>query len=141
MPLLQSSIKVLGKAMPKVASPKAHAVADYATAALFLVGAIFFWRRNKRAAVASLICGAAEAGVAALTDYPGGVKRVISLPLHKKIDLGISSMAAAMPQFLAFEDEKEKAFFRTQSLLIVGVTALTEFGAQHLPGERESRAA
>ena len=137
MPLLQKSIQMLGKAMPKVASPKTHAVIDYATALLFLAGAVFFWRRNKRAAVASLICGAAEAGVAALTDYPGGVNRVISFPLHQKVDLGLSSMAAAMPQFLAFEDEKEKAFFRTQSLVIAGVAALTQFEARELErGER-----
>jgi len=140
MPLLQKSIQVLGKPMPKVASPKVHAVLDYATAALFFAGAIFFWRRNKRAAVASLLCGAAQAGVAALTDYPGGAKRAISFPLRKKIDLGLSSMAAAMPRFLAFEDEKEKAFFRAQSVVIAGVTALTEFKARRVH-EEEKRAA
>lgn len=136
MPLAQKSIQLMGKAMPKVASPKVRAVADYATAVVFLAGAIFFWRRNRRAAVASLLCGAAEAGVAALTDYPGGMKRTISFPLRRKIDLGLSSMAAAMPHFLAFEDEKEKAFFRTQSLVMVGLTTLTDFEGQKIPGER-----
>src|SRR5215470_12372389 len=51
--------------------------------ALF-VGSALFWRRNKRATVASLICGAAEVAVAALTDYPGGVKHAISFPLQRK---------------------------------------------------------
>lgn len=138
MPLLQKSIQVLGKPMPKVTAPKVHAALDYATAALFFVGGIFFWRRNKRAAVASFLCGAAQAGVAALTDYPGSARRMISYPLHRKIDLGLSSMAAAMPQFLAFEHEKEKAFFRTQSLVIAGVAALTEFRTQRVPGENET---
>jgi hypothetical protein len=129
MPLLQKSIQMLGKAMPKVASPRVHAVADYSVALLFIAGAIFFWRKNRRA------------GVAAFTDYPGGIKRAISLPLHKKIDLGLSTMTAAMPQFLAFEDEKEKAFFRTQSLVIAGLTAVTEFKEQEISGERELIAA
>ena len=141
MALLQSSIKVLGKRLPKVISPKAHAKADYATATLFLLGAALFWRKSKRAAVASLVCGAAEAGVAALTDYPGGVKHAISFPLHKKIDFGLSSMTAAMPEFLAFEDEKEKAFFRMQSAMIAGVTALTDFEPQRIAGERERKTA
>jgi hypothetical protein len=139
MALLQKSIRVLGKAMPKVASPKTHAVLDYATAVIFLAGAVFFWRRNRRAAVASLICGAAGAGVAALTDYPGGIKRAISFPLHQKLDLGLSSMAATMPGFLGFDDEKEKSFFRLQSVVIAGAAAITEFEARRIA--EDSRAA
>lgn len=125
--------------MPKVVSPKAHAVADYATAALFVLGSALFWKRNKRAAIASLLCGVAEAGVAMLTDYHGGVKPVIGFPLHRKIDFGLSSMTAAMPTFLAFEDEKEKAFFRMQSVMIAGVAALTDFESRQGTGQSSKR--
>jgi hypothetical protein len=140
MSLVQSSIKTLGKPLPKVISPKNHAIADYATAALFLLGGVLFWKRSKRAAIASLLCGAAEASVAALTDYPGGVKRVISFPLHQKIDYGLSSLTAAAPRFLAFEDEKERAFFRMQSVMMTSVTVLTDFG-EHAEGEQKQGAA
>ena len=91
--------------------------------------------------MASLICGAAKVAVAALTDYPGGVKHAISFPLHRKIDFGLSSMAATMPEFLAFDGEKEKAFFRMQSALIAGVTVLTDFESQRVAGELETRVA
>ncbi len=141
MPLLQKSIQWMGKALPKVVSPKGHAIADYSTAALFLLGSALFWRKSKRAAVASLICGAAEAGIAALTDYPGGLKRVISFPLHKKIDFGVSSMVATMPEFLAFHDERETGFFRMQSAVIAGVAAVTSFEPQFISGEEENKAA
>ena len=47
-------------------------------------------------------------------------------------------MVATMPQFLAFEDGTEKAFFRMQSVVIAGVTVLTNFEAQGLAGEREA---
>lgn len=137
--MLQKSIQVLGKSLPKVVSPRAHAIADYSTAAIFLLGSALFWKRNKRAAIASLLCGMAEAGVATLTDYPGGVKPVISFPLHQKIDFGLSSMTATMPSFLAFEDEEEKAFFRVQSAVIAGVAALTDFESQRLSSGLESR--
>ncbi|HUI82785.1 MAG TPA: hypothetical protein VL240_01095 [Candidatus Binatia bacterium] len=137
MPLIQSSIRVLGKVLPKILSPKAHAIADYGTAGIFLLGALLFWRHSKRAAVASLICGAAETTVAALTDHPGGLKKAISFPLHRKIELGLSSMAATMPEFLAFGEEKEKAFFHVQSAVIAGLTVLTDFESRHLAGERE----
>jgi len=141
MPVIASAIKFAGGSLPKVISPEVHAVADYATAGLFFLGAALFWKRSKRAALASIICGAAETAVATLTDYPGGLKHVISFPLHRKIDFGLSSMAATMPEFLAFEEDKEKAFFRMQSAMIAGVTALTEFEPQRIHGERERRAA
>ncbi len=141
MPLISSAIKFAGGSLPKVVSPTGHAIADYGTAGLFFLGAALAWKRSKRAAVASLICGAAETAVAALTDYPGGIKHVISFPLHRKIDFGLSSMAATMPEFLAFEDDQEKGFFRMQSAMIAGLAALTEFEPQRIPGERERRAA
>ncbi|HEV2989454.1 MAG TPA: hypothetical protein VG759_13510 [Candidatus Angelobacter sp.] len=84
MPILNNAIRLLEKPLPKVISPKTHAVADYSIALLFLVGAGLFWKKSKRAAIGSLICAGAEAGIAALTDYPGGLKPAISFPLHKK---------------------------------------------------------
>ena len=141
MALLQKTVQLLARPMPKVFSAKAHAVADYSTAASFLIAAALFWKRSKRAAVAALVCGATEAGVAAFTDYPGGVKRDISFPLHRKIDLGLASMVATMPEFLAFDDEKERRFFGIQAALIAVVTELTEFEPQGLAGEQETPAA
>lgn len=141
MPLLAKSIQFVGKALPKVLSPKAHAIADYSTAALFLAGSALFWRRSKRAAIASLMCGAAEVAVAALTDYPGGLTPAISFSLHKKIDFGLASMAATMPAFLAFDNERETAFFQSQSAIIALVTTLTNFEPQLMAGEQERRTA
>ena len=141
MALLAKSIQVMGKAMPKVLSPKAHAIADYSTAALFLAGSALFWGRSKRAVAGSLICGTAGIAVAALTDYPGGIKTGISFPLHKRIDFGLASMAATMPAFLAFEDDRETAFFRMQSALIALVATLTDFEPQLRAVEQERRTA
>jgi hypothetical protein len=141
MPILHKAIQLLGKPLPKVASPKAHAIADYSTALLFVLGAGLFWNRSKRAAVASLICAAAETGIAAFTDYPGGLKRIISFPLHKKMDVGLSTMVATMPEFLAFEDQREKNFFHLQAALIAAATVLTNFEPQVVPGEQERIAA
>jgi hypothetical protein len=136
MPLLQKSIRVLGKALPKLISPKTHAAVDYSTIVLFLAGSALFWRTNKRAAIASLLCGVAEAGVTILTDYSGDRERAISLPLHRNIDFGLSTMTATMPEFLAFAGEKERAFFVAQSVLIAGVTAITDFEVVPTSAER-----
>jgi len=143
MAMMQSSVRMLGKALPKFITPQARAVADYATAAIFFGGAVAFWRKNKRAALASLVCGATQAGIAALTDYPGGVKRAISFPLHSKIGFGLSSLAGAMPEFLGFDDDEERTFFRVQSAVLAGITVLTDFEQhqQQITGERERKAA
>ena len=140
MPLLEKSIQLLGKPMPKVITPKAHAIADYGIAALFLIGAVFFWKKNRRAAIASLACGAAEAGIAATTDFPGALQPRISFASRKKIDLGLSTMTASMPRFLAFEDDREKRFFRLQSLAMASVAVLTDFEPAHSKGEEKKAA-
>jgi hypothetical protein len=127
MPMLNSLAKVVAKPIPRMVSPKAHAVVDYTTIGSFLVSAGFFWQRSKRAALAALICGAAELAIILLTDYPGGIKRVISFRTHGEIDLGLAAMTAMMPQFLAFENKSEGKFFLVQGALITGATELTQF--------------
>src|ERR1051326_1304431 len=127
MPLLQKSMRMVGPRLPKLLSPKAHAVADYSTAAVFFIAAALFWKENKRAAIASLICGSAEAAVASLTDYPGGIKKAIDFRLHREIDFGLSNMTAVISEYLEFEKDREKAFFRMQSLVIAGAAAVTDF--------------
>ena len=60
MPILDQAAKLATRKMPKVITPKAHAIIDYAIAASFFAMASCLWRRNKRAAVSALLCGAAE---------------------------------------------------------------------------------
>jgi len=127
MPVLNSVAKLAMKPLPRIISPRAHSIADYLTVGAFLASAGWFWKRSKRAALASLICGAAELAVSLLTDYPGGVKKVISFRAHRDIDLGLAAMTAIMPEFLAFKDEPEKKFFLTQGVMITGITELTQF--------------
>lgn len=129
MPFSQMATSAVANRLPKVISPKAHAVIDYAMAGtLFAMGA-FFWRNNKRAALGAMLCGAATAATSMLTDYPGGVKRVISFETHGKIDAGLAGLAATMPNFLAFNDEEEAKFFRGVALAETVVTGLTDFDA------------
>jgi len=127
MPMLNNVARVAMKPVPRMLSPKAHSVADYLLAGSFFASAGWFWRRSKRAAVASVICGTAELAVSLLTDYPGGVRKVIHLRAHREIDFGLAAMAATMPEFLAFKDEPEKKFFLAQGALITAVAQVTQF--------------
>jgi hypothetical protein len=129
MPLAQTATRVVADRLPKVIGPKAHAIADYSVVGIFLLMGAAFWGRNKRAAIAALACGGATAATSLVTDYPGGVKRVINYRTHGRIDAGLAGLAAAMPNFLAFQDEREAKFFRTMALAETVITGLTDYDA------------
>jgi hypothetical protein len=127
MPILDKAVKWSAKRMPKVINPTAHAVIDYAAAATFFGMAALFWKRNRRAAIASLACGATEVLAALLTDYPGGAAKQISFETHGSIDLGLSGLVAGLPDAMRFAGEPESRFFRVQGLAIAALTGLTDF--------------
>ena len=126
MPIFNSLTKMIAKPVPRVITPKTHAVIDYATVGLFFAAVPLFWRGNKRATLASLICGGAELALVLLTDYPGGVKDFIPFNSHRELDYGLAAMVATMPESLAFKDDNEKKFFRFQGALITLLSELTE---------------
>lgn len=140
MPIFNSVARVAAKPLTDVISPKGHAVIDYVTAGVFLISAALFWRRNKRAAIAALVSGAAELAVGLLTDYPGGAVKAINFRTHREIDLGLAAMTATMPEFLAFKDEKEKKFFLAQGAAMTVVTELTRFPEKAVRAERKNAA-
>jgi hypothetical protein len=129
MPFAQTATRVVADRLPKLIGPKGHAVADYSVAGAFLLMSAMYWRNNKRASIAAMLCGGATAIISMLTNYPGGVKRVISYRMHGRIDAGLAGLTAAMPNFLAFPDEDEAKFFRMMALGETVVTGLTDYDA------------
>jgi hypothetical protein len=128
MSLLHKGVQVAANRLPKVISPKTHAIIDYATAGSFiLAGVLLMRKKHKKAAIGALVCGIAEATTAMLTDYPGGVAKLISFPTHGKIDYGKGGLIMAMPNLLGFDDKSPAVFFRMQSLAITAVTGMTDF--------------
>jgi len=137
MAIFDAGIRMLSNRMPKVISPKAHAVIDLATAASFFAMGAYLWKRNRRAAVASLICGAAEVATAAVTDYPGGVRPQISFQQHGKIDTVMSGIVTTMPNMLFFANHSSAQFFRAQGIAMAATTGMTDFEA--LPSSPRQR--
>ncbi len=127
MPMLDQATRWATNKMPKVINPTAHAVIDYAMAASFFGMAAFFWSRNKRAAISSLIVGAAETTTSLLTKYPGGVVDAMSFQTHGRIDFGMAGLIASLPDLMRFSDEAESRFFRVQGMAMAAVTGLTDF--------------
>jgi hypothetical protein len=127
MPILQSGARFAARKMPKVITPATHAVLDYAVAGMFLLMGARMWRSHRRAALGSLACGTAAAVNSMLTDYPGGVFRVIDYRTHGKVDAGLAALTAAVPRFLGFDDESEARVFGGTALAETVITGLTDY--------------
>ena len=136
MPALNKLVKMAASPIPRMITPKAHAMIDYASVGLFLGTTAWFWRRNRRAAMASLICGGAELAIMLLTDYPGGVTKFISFRTHREMDYGLAAIVATMPESLAFEDADGTKFFRVQGALITLLGELTLSSASYSKRQR-----
>ena len=141
MPTINSLARVAAKPLPRMISPKAQAILDYLLVGSFFGTATWFWRHNKRAAVAAMLCGSAKLAVTLLTDNPGGVRKIITPHARREIDLGLAAMVATMPEFFAFKDEPQKKFFLTQGALITIGSELTQYPERSSKRKERSRAA
>lgn len=126
MPMLQKGAAMVADKLPKVISPKTHAIIDYANAgSFFLMGAIFM-KRNKRAGISAMICGASIVANVLMTDMPGGIGPN-SMTTHLKIDAGLAATCAALPSLMNFkeEDSAAKWFMRSEGIAITALGGMT----------------
>lgn len=127
MALMQKGMAMAASRLPKRISPRVHAALDYAIAGTFMLAGAIFWKRNRRAAFGSLICGGATAAVSLLTDYSGTDGKPISYSMHGQIDAGLIAMTAAIPRLVRIEDEPQAKFFSRQALAKTAITGMTDF--------------
>lgn len=127
MPLWEQGTRALARRMPKILTPTTHAAADYAIAGIFFVGAAWLWRRNRRAAMGSLLCGGAKVANALLTDYPGGVVDAISYKTHGNFDASIAGITASTPMLMGFSDQPEARLFSIQALTETVIAGMTDY--------------
>jgi hypothetical protein len=110
-------------------SPAAHAVLDYAVAATFFGVGAWLMRWHRTAASLAFANGAMVAGMAMLTDYPGGVVRMLPFRGHRVGDVLQAAFAGLGPALFGFDDDEEAKFFYAQAASEVGVIAATDWDA------------
>jgi len=125
---------IMSLLLPKVISPKTHAVIDYIHAGTNFVAGAMLRRRSPHASNAAFALGAGILVNALMTDYPLGVFRRYSFRVHGGLDYGIATVSASMPKLLAIEDRPEARFFRRQATAEGMIAAMTEYN-----GSREAR--
>jgi hypothetical protein len=135
MALAETATRMVTERMPKVFDAKSHAVMDYVTAGAFFVMAAVFWDRNERAAIGAAACGGAVLATSMLTNYPGGVKKVISFQTHGRVDAGLAALTASIPNFFAFTDEPEAKYFRGAALAESAIAGLTDYDTADATGK------
>ncbi len=128
MPILQKGAAMVADKLPKVISPKTHAIIDFANAGSFFIMGALFMRRSKKAGLASMICGAATVANVLMTDMPGGIGPN-SMSTHLRIDTGLAATCAALPNLMKFDDESApKWFMRGEGIGMTVVGGMTNSG-------------
>jgi len=141
MPISTKLTELATKPLPKVISPVTHAAIDWSTAGAFAIAGTLLWKKNKRAALASYLCGNLIGSLIFLTDCPGGVWKEISFETHGNIDPGVSALVASMPNLLGFSEERESKLFQSIGIGLAAVRSLTRFDEGSSNEETRRRAA
>jgi hypothetical protein len=141
MRLSTNLTELVTQPLPKIVRPGMHAIIDWGTAGAFLAAGALLWKKNKRAALASMICGDLIGSLIFLTDCPGGVVKKISFETHGKVDPAVSALVASMPNLLGFSDEKEAKLFEGIGIGLAAVRSLTSFDEGSSNAETRMRVA
>jgi hypothetical protein len=116
--------------VPKTIGPRQHAMLDYGVAFTFFSLAARHWGRHRAASTLAIINGAMVLGMSLFTDYPGGVWRRISFPMHGALDVVQASVAGLGPVLMGFAGDPEAKAFYGQAVSEVGVIVATDWHAQ-----------
>lgn len=105
--------------MKKPIGRTTHGILDYGFAAL-LFAAPFLLKLSPKAKKLALGLGASVAGYSAATDYPVGVKGLLSFKQHRTVDIGNLAGMATLPLVMGLAKEK-KAAGLFGALLAIGI--------------------
>lgn len=118
---------LMDRLMPKIISPRTHAVIDYVHAGTNFIAGALLRTRNRRASNAAYALGVSILANALMTDYPLGGFRRYSFRVHGALDYGIAAASASMPKLLGIEDQPEARFFKWQGTGQGVVAAMTDY--------------
>jgi hypothetical protein len=116
-------------AITKTISPAQHAVLDYGVAATFFAFGFSVLSRHRAAAALAFVNGGMIVGMSMLTNYPGGVFRILSFRAHRTGDIAQAALAGLGPSLFGFGSDSEAKYFYGQAASEAGVIAATDWNA------------
>jgi hypothetical protein len=136
MSAINQGIDLLQTKLPKVISPAAHGVIDYAHVAFFFTMGLLCRRSNKRAARAAFATSGFILAQSLLTDYRFGVKPLISFQTHGRMDSVFASSSWLLPLFFGFRGTAAAKIFEGNSLAEASVVGMTDWSSTRARRER-----
>ena len=136
MSLINTDLDTLGTKLPKVISPTAHGIIDYAHAAFFFTVGACCMRSNKRAASAAFATSGFILAQSLLTNYRFGAKPVFSFETHGKMDSVFAASSWLIPQIFGFKGTNAAKIFETNSIAETSVVAMTDWNSERAHEER-----
>jgi hypothetical protein len=136
MSLIPAATNTLETKLPKVISPTAHGVIDYAHAAFFFTVGLVCRRSNKRAAWAAFATGGFILVESLFTDYRFGAKPVIPFETHGKMDSVFAASSWMMPSIFGFKGTGPAKIFEVNSLAEASVVGMTDWNSERAHRER-----
>jgi hypothetical protein len=136
MSLINTGLDMLEPKLPKVISPTAHGIIDYAHAAFFFTVGVCCSRSNKRAASAAFATSGLILVQSLLTDYRFGAKPVFSFETHGKIDSVFAASSWLIPQIFGFKQTTAAKVFEMNSVAEASVVGMTDWNSERAHEER-----
>jgi hypothetical protein len=138
MYLTRTGVETLESKVPKVISPTAHGIIDYAHAAFFFTVGVFCARSNKRAASAAFATSGFILAQSLLTDYRFGVRPVVPFETHGKMDAAFASSSWLIPRIFGFGGTAAAKIFEMNSLAEASVLEMTDWSNERAHDERHA---
>jgi hypothetical protein len=111
-----------------------HGVVEYLAAILFIAAPFLFGFDADAAQAVSIVVGVLVLGVAASTDGPTGLAKLVPVGIHAAFDLALSVFLIAAPFLFGFDNEDgATAFFIVLGVVHLLLTIGTRFFRQHEP--------
>ncbi|RRA48236.1 hypothetical protein [Acidipila sp. EB88] len=123
--------------LPRVISPFAHGIIDYAHVAFFCTVGLLCRRTNKRAAAAAFTTGGFILAQSLLTDYELGAQPLIPFETHGTMDTAFAAGSWLIPVLFGFAETRAARVFQLNSIAEATVVALTDW--DNATAQRERR--
>ena len=137
MSIATAAVNELENRLPKIIDARKHGMIDYCHAAFFLGMAYVCRKSEPRAALAALLTGSFVLVQSLLTDYPLGVKKVISFRVHGQMDAAFAASSFMIPKVFGFSDSPAAAVFTGNSFVEANIVKTTDFSSEHAREEVE----
>ena len=113
-----------------------HGVIEYVVAIVLLAAPFVLGFDSDAATALSLVLGVAVLVIAASSQTPTGLAKVIPIPIHVVLDLGLAGLKIAAPFLFGFADESAPTAF----FIVLGVAhLLLTIGTRFKPGSETAR--